>query len=59
MYILFSLSGTQMLILQQRNKDLEKCVKELEASNLELKMQLDRLHMTEQPSSPSAGMLML
>jgi hypothetical protein len=47
-----------MLILQQRNEDLEKCVKELETSNLDLKMQLDRLHMKEQPSSPSAGMLM-
>jgi hypothetical protein len=48
-----------MLVLQQRNEDLEKCVKELEASNLELNMQLDRLHMKEQPSSPSGGMLML
>jgi hypothetical protein len=48
-----------MLILQQRNQGLEKCVKELEASNLELKLQLDRLHMKEPPSSPSRGMLML
>jgi hypothetical protein len=48
-----------MLILLQRNEDLEKCVKELEASNLELKMQLDRIHVKEQPSSPSGGMLML
>ncbi|PNF41505.1 hypothetical protein B7P43_G13036, partial [Cryptotermes secundus] len=45
----------EMLVLQRRNEDLEKCVKELEASNLELKMQLDRLHMKEQPSSPSGG----
>jgi ribosomal protein L29 len=48
-----------MLILQQRNEDLEKCVKELEASNLELRMQLDTLRVKEQPSSPSGGMLIL
>jgi hypothetical protein len=45
--------------MQQGNQGLEKCVKELEASNIELEMLLDRLHMKEPPSSPSRGMLML
>jgi hypothetical protein len=48
-----------MLIPQQKNEDLEKNVKEVEASDLELELQLDRLQVKEQPSPPSRGMLML
>jgi hypothetical protein len=48
-----------MLILQQQKNDLEKRVKELEEAYVELKEDLDRLHMKEEPSSPSGGMLIL
>jgi predicted site-specific integrase-resolvase len=48
-----------MLILQQQKNDLEKRVKELEAANLELKEQLDKVLMKVHPVSSSGGMFML
>jgi len=53
----FSLSKTQMALLQQQKNGLEKRVKELEAANLELVVQLDIVHKKEQPLSISGGML--
>jgi hypothetical protein len=53
----FVLSKTQMAVLQQQKNGLEKRVKELEAANLELIVQLDTLHIKEQPLSTSGGML--
>ena len=50
------LSETQMVLLQQQKNGLEKRVKELEAANLELMVQLDIVHKKEQPLSISGGM---
>jgi hypothetical protein len=46
-----------MALLQQQKNGLEKRVKELEAANLELMVQLDIVHKKEQPLSISRGML--
>jgi len=46
-----------MALLQQQKNGLEKRVKELEAANLELMVQLDIMHKKEQPLSISGGML--
>jgi hypothetical protein len=45
-----------MAFLQQQKNGLEKRVKELEAANLELMVQLDIVHKKEQPLSISGGM---
>jgi hypothetical protein len=45
-----------MALLQQQKNSLEKRVKELEATNLELMVQLDTVHIKEQPLSTSRGM---
>jgi len=55
-HIIFFLSETQMAFLQQQKNGLEKRVKELEAANLELMVQLDIVHKKEQPLSISGGM---
>lgn len=47
-----------MVILQQQKDGLEKHVKELEAAYVELKEDLCRLRMKEEPSSPSGGIFM-
>ena len=46
-----------MALLQQQKNGLEKRVKELEAANLELVVQLDIVHKKEQPLSITGGML--
>jgi hypothetical protein len=46
-----------MALLQQQKNGLEKRVKELEAANLELMVQLDKVHIKEQSLSTSGGML--
>lgn len=45
----------QMALLQQQKNGLEKRVKELEAANLELMVQLDKVHIKEQSLSTSGG----
>jgi hypothetical protein len=52
----FCFSKTQMALLRQQKNGLEKRVKELEAANLELMVQLDIVHKKE-PLSISRGML--
>jgi hypothetical protein len=53
---IFFLSNTQMALLQQQRNGLEKRVKELEAANIELMVQLDMVRIKE-PLSTSGGML--
>lgn len=45
----------QISILQQQKNDLEKCVKELEAANHELRERIGNLHLKDHPSPSSAG----
>jgi hypothetical protein len=52
----FFLFETQMAVLQQQKNSLEKRVKELEAANLELMVQLDTVH-TKGRLSTSGGIL--
>ncbi|XP_069674173.1 golgin subfamily A member 4-like isoform X3 [Periplaneta americana] len=45
----------EISILQQQKNDLEKCVKDLEAANHELRERIGALHLKDHPSPSSAG----